>query len=80
MVYAISNREGRKGMAFKFDKTQALKPIKVSWRIRPTTLREIEKIAKEEGVEAGDVAQQALDHVLANRRAKRPATAAASEE
>lgn len=67
-------------MAFKFDKTQALKPIKVSWRIRPTTLREIEKIAKEEGVEAADVAQQALDHALANRRAKRPATGAETEE
>ena len=55
-------------MSFRFDKSRAMKPVRVSWRLRPATVIEIETIAKREGVEPEDVAQQALDHVLARGR------------
>jgi hypothetical protein len=55
-------------MGFRFDRRRALPPIRVSWRLSATTVAGLEEMAKEEGVTAEDVAQQALDHVLEGRR------------
>jgi predicted transcriptional regulator len=55
-------------MAFRFDKTRALKPVKVSWRLSAATVAELERIAGVEQVKVEDVAQQALDQVLERRR------------
>jgi hypothetical protein len=60
-------------MAFRFDKSRAMKPIKVNWRLSAATVAGLEEMAREEGVKPEDVAQQALDHVLdGRRRAKLP--------
>jgi hypothetical protein len=60
-------------MAFQFDKGRAMKPVKVTWRLAATTVAELEEMAREEGVKPEEVAQQALDHVLAGRRGKKQA-------
>jgi len=58
-------------MRFQFDKGRALKPVKVSWWLAARTVADLEAMAREEGVKVDDVAQQALDHVLAGRERKR---------
>jgi hypothetical protein len=58
-------------MTFRFDKGRAMKPVKVTWRLAATTVAELEEMALEEGVKPEEVAQQALDHVLAGRRGKK---------
>jgi hypothetical protein len=55
-------------VTFRFDKTRALKPVKVSWRLSAATVAELERIAGSEQVKVEAVAQQALDHVLEGRR------------
>jgi len=68
-----TGRERRKGMTFRFDKGLAMKPVRVSWLLAARTVAGVEEMAREEGVKVDDVAQQALDHVLAGRPRKRPA-------
>jgi hypothetical protein len=58
-------------MAFRFDQRRALKPVKVTWRLGATTVAELEEMAREEGVKAEEIAQQALDHALEGRRRKK---------
>ena len=60
-------------MRFQFDKGRAKKPVKVSWWLAASTVAGLEKMAGEEGVKVDDVAQQALDHALAERRGKKQA-------
>jgi hypothetical protein len=62
-------------MGFRFDRRRALPPIRVSWRLSATTVAGLEEMAKEEGVTAEDVAQQALDHVLEGRRRRKDGAA-----
>ena len=58
-------------MAFRFDKRQAAAPVRVSWRIKAVTMALLEEMAKEEGVEVEQVAQQILDHVVGERPRRR---------
>ena len=58
-------------MPFRFDKRQAAAPVKVSWRIKAVTMALLEEVATRESVEVEQVAQQMLDHVLAERPRKR---------
>jgi hypothetical protein len=51
-------------MAFRFDKTQTLKPITVSWKLKPGTVAALDEVAQREGALTEQVAQQMLDHVL----------------
>jgi hypothetical protein len=60
-------------MRFQFDKGRAMKPVKVSWWLAASTVAGLEKMAGEEGVKVDDVAQQALDHALAERLGKKQA-------
>ena len=60
-------------MAFKFDKQEAQAPVKVSWRLSAKTIARLEEVAKKEGVRPEQVAQQAIDHALAERPKKREA-------
>jgi hypothetical protein len=52
-------------MRFSFDQRKAAAPVKVSWRIKAATMARLEEVAKKESVEVEQVAQQMLDHVLA---------------
>jgi hypothetical protein len=56
-----------KSTRFQFDKGRAMKPVKVAWWLAASTVAELEKMAKKEGVKVEEVAQQALDHALAGR-------------
>lgn len=58
-------------MRFQFDKGRAKKPVKVSWWLAASTVAGLEEMAGEEGAKVEEVAQQALDHVLAGRRGKK---------
>jgi hypothetical protein len=65
--YVIWSRCGRPKeakMAFRFDRNQAQKPLKVGWRLNPSTVARLDEIAGREGVRTEQVAQQMLDHVL----------------
>jgi hypothetical protein len=61
-------------VAFQFDKSQALKPVKVAWKLNPQTVARLDEIARREGVQTEQVAQQMLEHVL--RHARRQGTEA----
>ncbi|HEY6322831.1 MAG TPA: hypothetical protein VJA16_14870 [Thermoanaerobaculia bacterium] len=58
-------------MAFEFDKRQAQAPVRVAWRLGAKTMAGLEEMAREEGVRVEQLAQQALDYVLAERRRKK---------
>jgi predicted DNA binding CopG/RHH family protein len=68
-----SRRRREEGMPFTVDKELALKRVKVTWRLKPTTIATIDEIASREGVEVQEVVQQALDYALADGgRKKQP--------
>jgi len=58
-------------MEFRFDKGKAQPPVRVSWRLNAQTLARLDEVAKEEGVRVEEVAQQALDHAMRERRGRR---------
>ena len=60
-------------MQFRFDKRQAAAPVRVSWRIKAATMALLEEAAQKEGVDVEHIAQQMLDHVLAELPRKRQA-------
>jgi hypothetical protein len=55
---------------FRFDRQQAMPPVRVSWRLSATTVAGLEKMAQREGATVEQVAQQVLDHVVGSTERK----------